>query len=58
MQDGPSHAYEIKELYQLRKPLPLLSMQKDYSVSFPQKFAYAPLKLLDAIVLSEQLKLF
>jgi len=56
--DVAAYAYEIKELYQLRVPLPLLSMQSEYGITFPQRFAYANHKLLDAIDFAAQIKLF
>lgn len=53
-----THAYEILELYELRIPLPLSTMQSDYGTTFPQRFSYANVKLLDAIDLASQIKLF
>jgi predicted transcriptional regulator len=53
-----AYAYEIKELFQLREPIPLASMQRDYGTSFPQRFAYANQSLVDAFVLADQTKLF
>lgn len=56
--DTASYAYEIKELFQLREPIPLASMQRDYGTTFPQRFAYANQSLVDAFVLADQIRLF
>jgi hypothetical protein len=52
------YAYEIKALYRLREPLPLTAMQERYAVTFPQRFAYAPAKLLQEVILADQQQLF
>jgi len=53
-----SYAYEVKEIYQLREPLPLTVMQERYSMSFPQRFSYVPEKFLQDIILDDQERLF
>ncbi|KAJ7052253.1 hypothetical protein C8F01DRAFT_930086, partial [Mycena amicta] len=53
-----THAYEILELYELRAPLALKTMQTVYKATFPQKYSYVPQTMLDAIALEEQIRLF
>ena len=51
-------AYEIKELYQLKEPLPLAELQKRYGVAAPQRYTYVPGKMMEDIVLEDQIRLF
>lgn len=53
-----TYAYEIKELYQLKEPLPLTEMQGRYGATFPQRFSYVPEKMIGDIVLEDQIRLF
>jgi hypothetical protein len=56
--DVAAYAYEIKELYKLRYPLPLADMQKKYGMSFPQRFAYVTESMVKDIVVEDQIRLF
>ena len=51
-------AYEIKELYQLKEPLALTEMQARYGATFPQRFSYVSAKMIEEIVLEDQIRLF
>ena len=51
-------AYEIKELYELKEPLSRLELQGRYGASAPQRFTYAPGKLIQDIALADQIRLF
>ncbi|KAH0588187.1 hypothetical protein H2248_006902 [Termitomyces sp. 'cryptogamus'] len=56
---GPSVcAYEIRELYQLRQPIPLAEMQQKYRVTFPQRYIYVPDGMAKDIELENQTRLF
>ncbi|KAG5352060.1 hypothetical protein C0989_003985 [Termitomyces sp. Mn162] len=56
---GPSvYAYEIRELYQLRQPIPLAEMQQKYRVTFPQRYIYVPDGMAKDIELEDQTRLF
>ena len=52
------YAYEIKELYQLKEPLALTEMQTRYGATFPQRFSYVSAKMIEEIVLEDQIRLF
>jgi predicted transcriptional regulator len=56
--EDAAYAYEIKELYELREPLPLAHMQSKYGATFPQRFAYVQQAMLDDIGVQEQIRLF
>lgn len=53
-----AYAYEIKELYQLKEPLTLAEMQARYGVTFPQRFFYVSDRMIEDIVLEDQVRLF
>lgn len=53
-----TYAYEIKELYQLKAPLHLKEMQERYGATFPQRFSYVSDKMIEDIVLNDQIRLF
>ena len=53
-----AYAYGIKELYQLKEPLALTEMQARYGVTFPQRFSYVSAKMIEKIVLEDQIRLF
>lgn len=53
-----THAYEIKELYELKEPLALKDMQERYKATFPQRFSYVSAKMIKDIVLEDQTRLF
>lgn len=53
-----AYAYEIKELYQLKEPLALTEMQERYGATFPQRFSYVSAKMIEEIVLEDQIRLF
>ena len=53
-----AYAYEIKELYQLKEPLALTEMQARYGATFPQRFSYVSAKMIEEIVLEDQIRLF
>lgn len=57
-QDVATHAYEIKELYQLRVPIPLHVMQMTYGVTFPQRYSYIPETMMQDFPLKDQIQLF
>ncbi|KAF9516631.1 hypothetical protein BS47DRAFT_1340511 [Hydnum rufescens UP504] len=58
MQEMATHAYEIKELYQLRHPIPLQVMQRTYGVTFPQRYSYIPETMMADFLLKDQIQLF
>ncbi|KAJ7286119.1 hypothetical protein C8J57DRAFT_657926 [Mycena rebaudengoi] len=58
IKDDATFAYEILELYQLHKPLPIADLTSSYGVSPPQRYAYVPQALFDDVTWSEQEKLF
>ena len=51
-------AYEIKELYQLKEPLAVTEMKGRYGVTFPQRFTYVPERMIQDIVVEDQIRLF
>ena len=51
-------AYEIKELYELKEPLSVSDLQGRYGVSAPQRYTYAPGKLIQDVALADQIRLF
>ena len=53
-----SYAYEVKELYELRDPLPLADMQRKYRTTFPQRFSYVTESMVKDIVVEDQIRLF
>ncbi|KAF8173683.1 hypothetical protein BJ912DRAFT_1078050, partial [Pholiota molesta] len=54
-----AYAYEItEELYQLKEPLTLAEMQATYRVTFPQRFFYVSDRMIEDIVLEDQIRLF
>ena len=53
-----AYAYEIKELYLLKEPLALTEMQERYGATFPQRFPYVSEKMIEDIVLEDQIRLF
>ncbi|KAG6872719.1 hypothetical protein C0995_007286 [Termitomyces sp. Mi166 len=56
---GPSaYAYEIKELYQLREPIPLTEMKKKYGMTFPQRYVYVSDSMTQDIQFQNQTRLF
>jgi hypothetical protein len=58
MQEVATHAYKIKELYQLRHPIPLQVMQRTYGVTFPQRYSYIPETMMANFLLKDQIQLF
>ena len=51
-------AYEIKELYELKRRIPLEELKAKYKTTYPQRFVYVPPKLLEDIKLEEQTRLY
>jgi len=51
-------AYEILHLYKLHTPLTAPELKEKYKISPPQRFAYLPGALADAVVWDEQEMLF
>ncbi|KZV74835.1 hypothetical protein PENSPDRAFT_748940 [Peniophora sp. CONT] len=51
-------AYEINELYEMKRPIPLEELKSKYKTTYPQRFVYVPPKLLEDIKMEEQTRLF
>lgn len=57
-QKDEGYAYEIEELYELKDPLSLKAMQERYGATFPQRFTYVLDRMIQDIVLKDQIRLF